>query len=436
MKRVAILACVVFFPFLQLCCDSDVNSNVNSVSEKSESNIFMASFNMVWQTVNENHYDPTFGGVDWDEIYKRYQKRVADLDDNDQFIELANKMLKELKLSHYAVFDVKKSSNSGSPLISQGTIGLETRIIDNKAIAKSVKPGSPAFVAGLRQGYEITMIDSVPVAKIIKDAEEEHIPHFNDRVLAGSMNDAVLNCFFGDADSSVLVSFVDAIGNEHEKEIMRQERPFKTIIDENFPTIYVDFEYKVIEGDIGYVYFDAFVPPVDTMFAKAIDSMQGIKGLIIDIRGNPGGMHEVGEAIASKLVDEKTLFSLFKTRDEVEEVYVNPDGKIFDGPVAVLIDVMNASASERFSACIQSIGRAVVIGEWSPGSVGPSDVKELPNGASFMFLIAQSLTPDGTVLEGYGVKPDITVSLDRDKLLNGIDTQVERAIQYIGANRK
>ena len=436
MNRIAILGCVVSFLFLQICCDAEVNPNINSVSEKSENNILIASFDTIWQTVNENHYDPTFGGVDWNEIYKRYQKHVADLDDNDQFIELANKMLKELKLSHYVVFDVKKSSDSGSPLISQGTIGLETRIIDSKAIAKSVKQGSPAFAAGLRQGYEITMIDSVPVAQMIKDAEESHISHFNNRVLVSSMNDAILNRFFGEADSSVVVTYIDAKGIEQESEIIRQERPLKTIIDENFPAIYVDFESKVIESDIGYVYFDAFSPPVDTMFAKAIDSMKNIKGLIIDIRGNPGGMHEVGEAIASKLVNEKTLFSLFRTRDGVEEVYVNPDEKIFTGPVTVLIDVMNGSASERFSACIQSIGRAVIIGEWSPGSVGPSDIKELPNGASFMYLIAQSLTPDGTVLEGYGVKPDIAVNLDRDELLNGIDTQVERAVQYIRDNNK
>ena len=105
MKRVFIPACVVSFLFLQLCCDAEVNPNENSVSEKAESDIFLASFDTVWQTVNENHYDPTFGGVDWNGIYKRYRKQAADLDDNDQFIALANKMLKELKLSHYAVFE-------------------------------------------------------------------------------------------------------------------------------------------------------------------------------------------------------------------------------------------------------------------------------------------------------------------------------------------
>jgi len=324
MQRISILACVVSFLFLQLCCDAKVDPNEHSDSEKAESDIFLASFDTVWQTVHENHYDPTFGGVDWNEVYKRYRKQVADLDDNDQFIELANKMLKELKLSHYAVFDVEKSSNSGSPLMSQGTIGLEIRIIDSKAIAKSVKPESPAFVAGLRQGYEITMVDGVSVAQMFKDAEESHIPHFNERVLESSRNEAILNCFFGDADSSVHVTYIDAKDVEHEKEIIRQKRPIKTIIDDNFPPVYVDFESKIIESDIGYVYFDAFVPPVDTMFAEAIDSMKDIRGLIIDIRGNPGGMHEVGEAIASKLVGEKTLFSLAVGMDWAARILPQP----------------------------------------------------------------------------------------------------------------
>jgi C-terminal peptidase prc len=436
MKKFIILACLVLFLCIHLSCRADINQKANPDLKRSEGDILMASFETVWQTVNENHYDPTFGGVDWNEIYERYRKQVAQLEYNDQFIELANKMLKELKLSHYVVFDVEKSSNSGSPLMSEGTIGLETRIIKGRAIAKSVKPGSPAFIAGLRQGCEIKMVDSVPIAQMIEEAKASHVSHFNDRVLADSMNEAILNRFFGDAGSSVLVTFLDANGTKQQKEIIRKKRPHKTIIDDNFPAVYVDFESKVIKGNIGYIYFDAFFPPVDAMFSKAIDSMQDINGLIIDIRGNPGGMHEVGEAIASKLVNERILFSVFKTRDEVEEVYIEPAGKIFNGPVVILIDVMNGSASERFSACIQSIGRAVVVGEWSPGSVGPSDIKKLPNGASFMFLIAQSLTPDGTVLEGYGVKPDIMVSLDRDELLSGIDAQLERAILYIRDNSK
>lgn len=73
----------------------------------------------------------------------------------------------------------------------------------------------------------------------------------------------------------------------------------------------------------------------------------------------------------------------------------------------------------------------MVVGERSRESVGPSDVKELPNGASFPYLIAQSLTSDGTALEGHGVIPDIVVGLDWEALLDGKDTRLDRAITYI-----
>jgi carboxyl-terminal processing protease len=159
--------------------------------------------------------------------------------------------------------------------------------------------------------------------------------------------------------------------------------------------------------------------------------MQNLRGLIIDIRGNPGGDHVIGETIASKLLSERTMFSVFRYRDSTVQVSVDPEPPIFKGPVVILIDVMNASASERFSACMQSVGRAKIIGEQSPGAVGPSSLKELPNGATFLYLVAQSLTPDGKVLEGNGVIPDITVPLDRKALLMGRDTQIERAIKYI-----
>jgi carboxyl-terminal processing protease len=195
--------------------------------------------------------------------------------------------------------------------------------------------------------------------------------------------------------------------------------------------VFLDFEAERIGNDIGYIYFSAFVPPADSLFRAALESLGDIRGLIIDLRGNPGGMHEIGEAIASKFVRERTLFSVFRYRDSTREVSVEPEPPLFTGPVAILIDVMNGSASERFSACMQSIGRAKIIGERSPGSVGPADVKRLPNGASFMYLVAQSTTPDGTVLEGRGVVPDITAPLDRAALFRGVDSQIERAALYL-----
>lgn len=402
-----------------------------SAQEPVDVNVWIASYDTVWQTVNEHHYDSTFGGLDWHEIYDKYYALVANVKDDDGFIEIANNMLAELKLSHYAVFNVQKMAAGGSPLISEGSIGLDIRLLDKEAVVTSVVPDFPAAEVGIKPGYIIESIDGVTVDQIITEAESRVLPIYNERKKLSSIADKICARFFGDIGIPVSMTYRDESNVLQGISFTRYQRTGRTIIDESLPPFYVDFGARRIDEDIGYVSFSAFIPPVDERFTDFIDTMIDMRGLIIDIRGNPGGMHVVGEAIVAKLLQKETLFSVFKYRDRTEEVMVQPSGKTFDGPVAVMIDVMNGSASERFSGCIQSIGRAVVIGERSPGSVGPSDVKELPNGASFMYLTSQSLTPDGTVLEGHGVIPDIVVSLDRQALLEGRDTQLERAVEYI-----
>ncbi|UCG29955.1 MAG: hypothetical protein JSV53_10715 [candidate division WOR-3 bacterium] len=393
--------------------------------------VWIASYDTVWQTVNEHHYDSTFGGLDWNEIHDRYYDHVAKVKDDDGFIEIANKMLAELQLSHYAVFNVQKMAAGGSPLISEGSIGLDIRLLDEKAVVTTVIPDFPAAEIGVKRGYIIESIDGVTVEQIIAEAESSTLPIYNERKKLSSIADKICARFYGDVGIPVSMTYLDGSNTLQGISFTRYQRTGRTIIDESLPPFYVDFDARTIEDDIGYVSFSAFIPPVDERFTEFVDTMVNMRGLIIDIRGNPGGMHVVGEAIVAKLLQKETLFSVFRYRDRTEEVVVKPSGKTFDGPVVVMIDVMNGSASERFSGCIQSIGRAVVIGERSPGSVGPSDVKKLPNGASFMYLTSQSLTPDGTVLEGHGVIPDIVVSLDRHALLEGRDTQLEHAVEYI-----
>ena len=422
LQAFSVVICVISIIFLTSIASSQVPDDVN---------VWIVSYDTVWQTVNEHHYDSTFGGLDWNEIYDRYYDLVANVKDDAGFMEIVNKMLAELKLSHYAVFHVEELAASGSPLISDGTIGLDIRLLDDKAVVTSVKAGFPAAEAGLKIGYVLESIDGVSVDQIITEVESREIPICNDRKRLSDIADNICGRFFGDAGTSISLTFRDELNNLHEAKLIKEQRLGETIIDESLPPFYVDFHNVRLEGNIGYVSFTAFLPPVDEYFSQVIDTMGDMRGLIIDIRGNPGGMHEVGEAIVSKLIQEETLFSIFRYRNRTEEVVVRPNGKTYDGPVVVMIDVMNASASERFSGCIQSIGRAVIIGERSSGSVGPSDVKKLPNGASFMYLIAQSLTPDGTVLEGHGVIPDITVGLDRQALLRGQDTQLDRAMDYV-----
>lgn len=389
----------------------------------------LASFEAIWQTVNEQHFDSTFGGLDWTKIHDKYYVLVKQAEGEAGFVTIANQMLGELGLSHYAVFQSEQDGLSGSS--HTGTAGLEIRLLDGKAVITSIRDGFPAATAGLRAGYIVNVIDNVPVERIISDSDEKARPH---AAAARKLSDQVRsinNHLSGVPGTLISISFLDGSDSLHQTTMLRKERPGKTMIAESLPPAFLEFQARRITGNIGYVNFSVFLPPVDEQFEQAINGMLDVRGLILDIRGNPGGMRKVGESIAAKLVQKKTLFSILRYRDRTEKVVVRPKGKTFTGPVVVLIDGQNASASERFAAGLQSIGRAVIIGERSRGAVGPSDVLKLPNGASFLYLKAQSLTPDGIVLEGRGVIPDIVAVPDRAALLHGKDTQLNRAIEYI-----
>ncbi len=385
----------------------------------------IASYEAIWQTVNEQHYDSTFGGLDWTAIHDKYYDLVKHANDETGFLEIANRMLGELGLSHYSVFRAEPDGPS------TGTVGLETRLLDGKAVITTIREGYPAAKAGLREGYIVEAIDDVPVEKILSNSKKKALSHVNEWRRQSDLDRAIRNRLRGAPGTSVSLTFLDEYDSLRRTTLLRKERPGKTILDKSLPPFFVEFQAKRIADNIGYISFSTFLSPVDERFEQAIDGMLDMRGIVLDIRGNPGGMHEVGEAIAAKLLQKPTLFSVFKYRDRKEEVVVQPNGRTYAGPVVVLIDGQNASASERFAACLQSIGRGVVIGERSRGAVGPSDGEVLPNGTTFQYLTAQSLTPDGIVLEGRGVIPDIVIRPDREALLHGKDAALDRAIKYI-----
>jgi carboxyl-terminal processing protease len=113
------------------------------------------------------------------------------------------------------------------------------------------------------------------------------------------------------------------------------------------------------------------------------------------------------------------------------EAYTDPPDEPYLGPVVVLVDELCGSSCEEFSGALQANQRAVIVGGRTSGSDLVADIMILSNGATFFYPIAQTQTADGTVLEGRGVIPDLEVSLDRQQLLQGVDAQLEAAIDYI-----
>ena len=390
-----------------------------------ENKEYLNNFEIVWQTVNETYFDPTFGGVDWNEVHDRYRPLIAAAESDEELYSLINKMLWELNVSHAAIIPPGYWPHILPTIFAEGSIGIDVRLLDGEAVIKSIEAGSPGDKAGLRPGFVIQRIDGIAIKQIAEEAELNMLPPYNSPHRVNCITREILSRIYGQPEAAVSIAYLDEHGETNEKSIVRKARAGKINI---LPPIFLEFESERLDNSIGYIRFNIFLPP-EQVIVGVIKSMHDAPGLIFDFRGNPGGDNP--ERLAKYLVKERALVWRNKTRDRTVDVVVEPAETSYEGPVVVLIDAMSMSASELFAAGLQAIGRAVIVGERSPGAVTKSELMQLPNGAYLMYPEAQHSTPDGIVLEGHGVVPDIEVSLDSTLLLQGIDSQLEAAIRYI-----
>jgi carboxyl-terminal processing protease len=388
---------------------------------------YLSIFETIWKKVNETYFDPSFGGLDWKEVHDRFQPQIASAENDEDFYALINKMLWELKVSHSALIPPGFLAAVEPVVFAAGGIGINVRMLNGKAVITFVDPESPGQKAGLRSGFIIQAIDSIPIAQIAKEVKLD-MPPDNDRGRIAQITKGIMSRIYGAPETEVFIAYIGEEGEGQEKKIVRAKRSGAAVGPKGMFFLAVEFEAKRLDNDIGYVRLNTLQPPLANQISNAIKSMGNVSGIIIDLRGNSGG--EI-ERMPDLFLIEKTFLYLKRTRDSETKIFSDPPDDVYRGPLVVLIDVLSGSASELFAACLQTLGRAVVVGERSPGSVMESDVMIFPNGAILMHPVAQISTPDGTVLEGHGVIPDIEVRLRREMLLKGIDSQLAAAIRHI-----
>lgn len=401
------------------------------LSCKKEHAEYVSGFETVWQTVNQKHYDPTFGGLNWQEVHDRYRPQIGSAQSDKEFYALVNKMLFELNLSHLLITSHDDLKLFLPTLFADGSIGISINLLNGDPVITSVEPGSPGDQAGLRSGFILEVIDGVTIEQILSGGEKKLIPPYNKRNRRNNMTLLLLGQVYGPPDSEVSLTYLDEYGRRHKKAILRKARGPGRVFSEALPPFFIEFEAMRLENNIGYIWFNHFADPVDEKFINAMKSMRDAPGLIIDLRGTSGGFISTLNTIARHVLLQKGSFSIFKYRDKTIDNILAPVKDAYRGPVVVLINVTSMSCSEIFASSMQTIGRAVIVGERSPGYSLIASWMRLPNGAAFMHTIAQNRSPDGRILEGHGVVPDIEVELDREALLKGRDSQLQAAIAYL-----
>jgi carboxyl-terminal processing protease len=193
---------------------------------------------------------------------------------------------------------------------------------------------------------------------------------------------------------------------------------------------------EVLEGNIGYIKLVMFDSEIAGYFKNDLNKMlkSGIKGLVIDLRDNPGGSYEQVVEIADSLLPEGVI--VYTEDRNGTKQYKNSDKAGFDLPMVLITNGNSASAAEIFAGTLQDYKTATIIGTTSFGKGIVQKVIPLSDGTAVKLTVSKYYTPNGRNIHGTGIKPDVEVALNKDmqnKLSIPIDkdNQLQEAIKLM-----
>lgn len=384
----------------------------------------------VWQEVRDSHYDPKLGGVDWEAIRANYLEKLDTVKSEEEFYRLLNEMLGHLGQSHMGVIPpgVYVAGRTGRIDPTGRSVGLVVQLVEDRPVVVRVRRGSPAMRWGIPAGSEILAIDETDAQTILDQVRERRLPPVEERM---QIQLAFLERLGGTPGSKVRIRYRDLDGREHTAELLRERPRGEWVQFGNLPPIPVHIEARQLPNNIGYIAFNAFMPPVMKEIPQIIRSMRNMKGLIIDLRGNVGGIGLMAGGIAGYLVDKETPLGIMSLRSGTYGIVAYPQEGAYKGVVVVLVDELSVSTAEIFSAGLQEAKRVVVVGRPTPGMALPSKVVEIPYGGLLQCVIANFETSRKRRIEGVGVQPDVPVELTREMFRQSEDPILQKAITLI-----
>ena len=268
----------------------------------------------------------------------------------------------------------------------------------------NVYEDSPADKAGLKSGDILYKVD-------------EH-------ETAGYELDTVVSWIKGEKGTSVVLHVLRD-GKEVEVTAVRDKIEVQTVA------------YEMKEDQIGYIAVSEFDSVTYHQFETALEELekQGMKGLVIDLRNNPGGNFDTVTDMLKLLLPEGVIVSTKDKEGNVEEVTCDGANE-FDKPLAVLVNQYSASASEIFSGAVQDYGIGKIVGMTTYGKGVVQQLMDLGDGTCLKMTIAEYYTPNGRSINGKGVEPDVEVEYEYDENDPEADTQLEKALEVVKDQNK
>jgi carboxyl-terminal processing protease len=414
-------------------------------------------FDLVWRTIAENHFDRDFHGVDWNAVREELRPQAARAADQEELRATLQAMLARLGQSHMSILPgpaarlldssepedaPEKGGRRSASGDRSGDPGLEMRWVDGALLVTRMHAGE-ALGAPIKPGWIIEKIGHEEVAALAKELPDGSGPREQEFIMA-RLAQAQLS---GPVGSSVQVLFRDAQDRPVELSLPRSRPGGEAVRFGFFPPFYSRLESRLLQGPggstAGFMHFNIWMIPAAAAFDKAMDEFREAHGMIIDLRGNIGGLAAMAMGMAGHFIDERLSLGTMKLRESELRFNINPRRvntagepvQPFEGPLAILIDPLSLSASELFAGGMQDLGRARIFGETSGGQALPATWERLPNGDLLYYPFADFILPGGTRLEGRGVVPDVVIPLRRADLLEGRDRTLDAALQWISEER-
>ncbi len=386
-----------------------------------------ATFERVWELVRTKHFDPTLGCVDWPAQRLAHGTRLGQAQDAATAYEIMNDLLGELGQSHFGLI-APDDRVPEDPDAGPARPRIQVRWIEKRlTVVRSEEPQIP-------MGAIVDTVNGQSLDELVHKSREASSRPAEVAFKIGRAVDAKLACRAG---ASHRLGFLHPGRNDTRvQRKARCELPQGELVTlGNLKNIPTKVAHRMIDGtQVGYLAFNVWMLPMVARLEAAMADLraQGMTTLVLDLRGNPGGVGPMSVPVARLMLRDGGNLGRLQFREFANEFNVGTNPDPFGGAVVVLVDEGTASTSEIFAAGMRDLGRIEVIGGGpSAGAALPSLIEELTGGAVLQYVVGDYHSPRGTVVEGVGVIPDRVIVERRADFVAGKDPVLDAAVAHL-----
>lgn len=360
-------------------------------------------FDKTWKVISREYYEPSLNNQNWYRWKDHYRNKIKTDEDARVAIDTMIASLNE----PYTRFMPKKDFEDLTTSITSKIYGIGVNIYSNagKIEVFNVMPATPADFAQLKQGDIITAVNGKDIS---------------------GMNVSDVAAIVRGPENSVVELTILRNNKKLTKKIKRKEIKIKSV------------KSSVLDNHIGYIQILSFMSgTTPNEFLEALENTKNTDSLILDLRGNTGGLLDNAVFIADMFINNGTIVDIIYRNGYKKSIKAQDEHLGMQKPVVVLVNGASASASEILSGALKDTHKATLIGRKTFGKGLVQKVVPLPNQTGVNVTIARYLTPNGTDINKLGIKPDIEVGNEFDFFVgNQKDEQLEKAKEVLNNDKR